>query len=113
MARLSRLRQILLAVLLASAAGAAWAMPPLLAAVAVVGAEALLVGGLGTVVFAGITVGNLIFASSLIYGVVQQRRAARGARRRGRRRRAPTEICLGHGPSRCIAARSSDLCHQK
>lgn len=79
MARVSRLRQILLAVLLASAAGAAWAMPPLLAVAATYAIEAAVTAAVITAATAtALTAG--VFVSTLVFGVVQQRRAARDAR---------------------------------
>lgn len=63
--------------------GDAWyAMPPLLAVAATVVAG--VTGTLGTVVVAGLTVGNLIAIGSTVYGVASARRAAKKAERAAR-----------------------------
>jgi hypothetical protein len=65
---------------------AAHAMPALLAAAATaaISSGAIVIGGtaltMATTVFASLTVGNLLFISTAIYGAVEQRRASKKAR---------------------------------
>lgn len=61
---------------------AAHAMPPLIAAVATAAISAGAIAGvtMSTIVFAGLSVGNMLFIATAVYGAVEQRRAAKKAR---------------------------------
>lgn len=75
--RLGRLKRFAIALVLVAAPAAAWAMPPLLAAIATAVATA---AGVVGVTFLGLTIGQWIFISTLVYGAVQARNARRDAR---------------------------------